>query len=77
MLKLAVRNGHAMFGTLDTWLLYRLTSGHSYCTDVSMASSTGLFDPYTLTWTTFMKFIGIPVSPVSYTHLTLPTIYSV
>lgn len=61
-LKQAVEKGDALFGTLDTWLIYRLTGGQTYCTDVSVASSTGMFDPYLLTWSKYMKFFGIPIS---------------
>ncbi len=34
------------FGTLDTWLLWKLTGGKVYATDYSCASSTGMFDPF-------------------------------
>ncbi|MGN0242805.1 MAG: glycerol kinase [Lachnospiraceae bacterium] len=37
-------------GTIDTWLVYRLTNGNSYKTDVSNASRTQLFNIHTLTW---------------------------
>lgn len=38
------------FGTIDTWLLYKLTDGLLHVTDISNASATGLFDPFTLSW---------------------------
>ncbi|MDO5337323.1 MAG: glycerol kinase [Eubacteriales bacterium] len=38
------------FGTIDTWLLYRLTKGRSYKTDYSNASRTQLFDIFCLQW---------------------------
>lgn len=59
-LKAAILNGTAMFGTLDTWLIYRLTKGKSYCTDYSAASATGMYDPFALSWTFFLKLFGIP-----------------
>lgn len=59
-LKTAIKNGTAMFGTLDTWLIYRLTKGKSYCTDYSCASATGMYDPFTLSWTFLLKLFGIP-----------------
>lgn len=61
-LKEAIANGTAMFGTLDTWLLYRLTRGSTHCTDISCASATGLFDPFLSKWASFAKMLNIPVS---------------
>ncbi|MCI9338123.1 MAG: glycerol kinase GlpK [Lachnospiraceae bacterium] len=40
----------ACFGTVDSWLLYRLTGGEAYLTDYSNASRTQLFDIETLEW---------------------------
>ncbi|XP_003426922.1 putative glycerol kinase 5 [Nasonia vitripennis] len=40
--------GKAVFGGVDCWLLYKLTGQH--ITDVSSASATGLYDPFTLKW---------------------------
>lgn len=37
-------------GTIDTWLIYRLTGGREYKTDYSNASRTQLFNIHTLTW---------------------------
>lgn len=39
-----------MLGTIDTWLIYRLTHGKSYKTDYSNASRTQLFNIHTLQW---------------------------
>uniref|UniRef100_A0A8D9DUZ3 Glycerol kinase 5 n=2 Tax=Cacopsylla melanoneura TaxID=428564 RepID=A0A8D9DUZ3_9HEMI len=52
---LARRN--VLFGTLDTWLIYKLTKGTHHVTDVSCASSTGLFDPFTLSWAPWVHFM--------------------
>ncbi|VVC37859.1 Carbohydrate kinase, FGGY, N-terminal,Carbohydrate kinase, FGGY, C-terminal [Cinara cedri] len=38
------------FGTLDTWLLWKLTAGEMYITDMTNASYTRLFDIATLNW---------------------------
>ena len=46
----AAREGHLAFGTIDTWLVYRLTDGAVHCTDVSNASRTMLFDIRGGTW---------------------------
>lgn len=49
------------FGTIDTWLVYSLTGGRSYVTDVSNASRTMLFDIHKLDWDeTMLKQLGIP-----------------
>ncbi|KAM3184255.1 hypothetical protein ACTXT7_008694, partial [Hymenolepis weldensis] len=39
------RKGELVYGCLETWLLWRLTGGRSWCTDVSCISATGAFDP--------------------------------
>lgn len=46
----AIRNGKAFFGTIDTWLLFRLTKGASYATDYTNASRTLFFNLHTLQW---------------------------
>ena len=43
-------NGELLFGTVDTWVLYRLTEGKSFYTDYSNASRTLLFNIYTRNW---------------------------
>jgi len=42
--------GHLMFGTVDTWLIYKLTKGKVFATDYTNASRTMLFNIHTLTW---------------------------
>ncbi|XP_045537418.1 putative glycerol kinase 5 [Papilio machaon] len=62
-LKSAVQSGDAMFGTLDTWLLYKLTGNKLHMSDVSSASATGFFDPFTMQWAGWaMTIFGIPMS---------------
>ena len=39
-----------IFGTIDTWLLWKLTGGEVHATDVTNASRTLLFNIHTLTW---------------------------
>jgi glycerol kinase len=46
----AIQNGNAFFGTIDTWLLYKLTNGKKYATDYTNASRTLLFNLHTLQW---------------------------
>jgi glycerol kinase len=42
--------GKLAFGTVDSWLVYNLTSGQRHVTDVSNASRTMLFNIHTLEW---------------------------
>lgn len=42
--------GDLLFGTIDTWLLWRLTNGQVHATDYSNASRTLLYNIYTLQW---------------------------
>jgi glycerol kinase len=48
--KSAERDGNLLFGTVDTWLIWNLTKGKSYFTDVSNASRTMLFNIHELCW---------------------------
>lgn len=43
-------NGELMFGTIDTWLIYKMTNGKKHLTDVSNASRTMLFNIFKLKW---------------------------
>ena len=42
--------GEILFGTVDCWLLWRLTAGKVHATDYSNASRTMLFNIHTLAW---------------------------
>ena len=44
------KNGELLFGTIDTWLIYRLTGGKVHATDPSNAARTMLFNIHTLAW---------------------------
>ncbi len=46
----AIQKSEAYFGTIDTWLLYKFTSGAAYATDYTNASRTLLFNLHTLQW---------------------------
>lgn len=48
--KTAILAGEAYFGTVDTWLLYKLTNGKNYFTDYTNASRTLFFNLKTLDW---------------------------
>lgn len=45
-----LENGEALIGTIDAYLVYRLTGGKVFATDHSNASRTLLFNITTLTW---------------------------
>jgi glycerol kinase len=49
-LRARAEKGEALFGTVDTFLLWRLTGGRAFLTDVSNASRTLLFNIHTLDW---------------------------
>ncbi|XP_077783532.1 glycerol kinase [Podarcis muralis] len=61
----AVQERRALFGTIDTWLIWSLTGGKNggvHCTDVTNASRTMLFNIHSLEWDTELcKFFGIPM----------------
>ena len=55
--------GKLMFGTVDTWLIWRLTRGEVHVTDVSNASRTMLFNIHTLKWDEeLLRLFDIPLS---------------
>lgn len=55
--------GKLQFGTVETWLIYRLTKGKVHVTDYSNASRTMLFNINTLTWDKeILDELGIPES---------------
>ncbi len=49
-IKQAIDKGEACFGTVDTWLLYKLTHRNCYKTDFTNASRTLFFNIYDLEW---------------------------
>ncbi len=54
-------NGELLFGTVDTWLIYRMTRGATFATDVSNASRTMLYNIFTLKWDEeLLKLFNIP-----------------
>lgn len=55
--------GQLRFGTVDTWLIWKLTSGKVHVTDVTNASRTLLFNIHTLQWDQeILELLGIPES---------------
>lgn len=58
----AARKGELCCGTIDSWLVYRLTGGKEFRTDYSNASRTQLFNIRTLAWDEeICDLFGIPV----------------
>ena len=56
-------NGELAFGTIDSWLTWKLTNGEVHVTDVSNASRTMLFNIHSLQWDTeLLKLFNIPTS---------------
>jgi glycerol kinase len=57
----AARNGDIAFGTIDSFLLWRLTGGAVHATDVTNASRTLVFDIGKLEWSDELcELIGVP-----------------
>ena len=55
------QQGKILFGTVDTWLLWKLTGGKVHVTDVTNASRTMLFDIRKCTWDeTMLRALDIP-----------------
>lgn len=46
----AAESGELVMGTIDTWLVWKLTDGRSFFTDYTNASRTLLFNIHTLDW---------------------------
>lgn len=55
--------GKLAFGTIDTWLVWKLTNGRLHITDVTNASRTMLFNIHTLRWDEeLLALLDIPAS---------------
>ena len=68
-------NGELIFGTIDTWVMYKLSGGRIHATDVSNSSRTLLFNINTMSWDEELcKIFNIPmkmlpkVNPSSYNY---------
>ncbi|MSU60854.1 MAG: glycerol kinase [Pedosphaera sp.] len=61
--KAKARAGQLAFGTIDSWLVWNLTSGRQHITDPSNASRTMLFNIHTGDWDDeLLKLFGVPRS---------------
>ena len=57
----AALRGELAFGTIDSWLMWRLTGGAVHATDVSNASRTMLFDIHRNAWDDeLLALLGVP-----------------
>ena len=55
--------GELLFGTVDTWLIWKLTDGKVHITDYTNASRTMLYDIHKLCWDErLLRELGIPAS---------------
>lgn len=55
--------GQLLFGTVDTWLIWKLSGGKIHITDYTNASRTMLFDIHNLCWDNkLLQIFGIPES---------------
>jgi glycerol kinase len=55
------RRGEIAFGTIDSWLVWKLTGGRAHITDCSNASRTLLYNIYELQWDDeLLEIFGVP-----------------
>ena len=55
--------GQLLFGTIETWLIWKLSGGKVHVTDYSNASRSMLFNIHSLTWDEdLLKIMGIPAA---------------
>lgn len=55
--------GELCFGTMDSWLLWKLTNGKVHATDVTNASRTLIYNIHTMQWDQeLLRLFGIPES---------------
>ncbi|TYS16205.1 glycerol kinase GlpK [Rossellomorea vietnamensis] len=61
--KAKAEKGDLLFGTMDTWLIWKLTGGKSHVTDYSNASRTLMYNIYDLQWDQeLLDILGVPAS---------------
>lgn len=62
-LRSRAERGEVLFGTVDTWIIYKLTAGKVFATDVTNASRTLLFDIFKGTYDQdLLSLFGIPAA---------------
>lgn len=56
-------NGDLLFGTIDTWLIWKLSGGERHVTDYSNASRTLMYNIYDLKWDNeLLEILGVPTT---------------
>ena len=61
--------GDLLFGTIDCWLIWKLTGGKVHVTDYSNASRTLMFNIHTLEWDEqLLKYLTVPKSMLPEVH---------
>ncbi len=66
---IAAAKGELAFGTIDSWLMWKLTNGRVHATDVSNASRTMLYDIRHNTWDhELLKLLHVPDSLLPQVH---------
>jgi len=61
--KQRANNGELLFGTIDTWLIWKMTGGQTHVTDVSNASRTMLFNIHERCWDEqLLQVLDIPLA---------------
>ena len=67
------QKGKLLFGTIDSWLIYRLTNGEVHATDTTNASRTMLYNIFDLKWDDeLLKLFDVPKSMLP---KVLPSVY--
>src|SRR5699024_2043581 len=62
-------NGDLLFGTIDSWLVYKLSGGKAHITDYSNASRTLMFNIYDLKWDEeLLDILTVPKSMLPEVH---------
>lgn len=62
-LRARAQRGEILFGTVDTWLMWRLSGGRVHATDVSNASRTMLYNIHTQQWDEeLLEILDIPAA---------------
>lgn len=65
----AAERGELAFGTVDSWLLWKLTGGRVHATDVSNAARTMLYDVQSSRWDeTLLRALNVPASLLPQVH---------
>ncbi|XP_066920996.1 putative glycerol kinase 5 isoform X2 [Clytia hemisphaerica] len=59
-IKQAAYEGDVLFGTIDTYIIWRLSKRKLHLTDISCASGTAMFDPYLREWSLLCRIFDIP-----------------